>query len=89
MASELVKRYQEYLERFDREIDEVKIGGFAKYGGQLIQKMTYDEFESIYEDYSEALHYYNESLREDHTINDVIVKRVRLGATKLVLKSPV
>ncbi len=89
MTGELVKRYQEYLERFEREIGDVELGGFAKYGNQLIQKMSYDEFESIYDDYSGALRLYNEALREDNTINDMVVKRVRVGATKLVLKSPV
>lgn len=89
MAGELVNEYQEYLDRFEAQIGDVQVGGFAKHNGQLIQKLSYEEFEPLFEDYTEATTRYFESVERGDTINDLIVKRVRVGATKLVLKSPV
>jgi hypothetical protein len=89
MAGELDKEYEQYLARFDKEIGDAELGAFAKYNGQLIQKLGYEEFESLYKAYASAAYSYRASVERGDTINDLIVKRVRDHATKLVLKSPV
>jgi hypothetical protein len=44
MAGELDKEYEQYLARFNTEIGDAELGAFAKYNGQLIQKLRYEEF---------------------------------------------
>lgn len=89
MAGELFKEYEEYLERALTELGDIELGAFAKYRGQLIKKLRYDEFEPLYREYQDVTRDYYESLERGDTINDLIVKLVRECATRLVLPSPV
>lgn len=89
MTGELSQEFKAYLERFESEIGEVEFGSFAKYNGQLVQKLRYDEFAELHHDYHEVKDTYFESLQRGDTINDLVVKLMRELATKLVLESPV
>lgn len=89
MAGQLVKEYREYLARFEAELGAIELGSFAKYNGQLIKKLRYEEFEPLYREYQDVTTHYFESLERGDTINDLIVKLVRERANRLVLASPV
>lgn len=88
MDHDLVIAYEEYLRRFNAIVGDIEIGGFAKHNGQLIRKMSYEEFEPLFREYSEMKAAYIESLQRGDTINDLVVKLVREFSTKLVLSSP-
>lgn len=88
MGDELRKDYDEYLERFTSEIGDAELGSFVKYNGLLIQKLRYEEFGALFKDYNEVSRSYFESLKRGDTINDLVVRKLRELATKLVMSSP-
>jgi hypothetical protein len=84
--------YAEYLARFDTAAgqgDATPVGGFAKFKGKLIKKLTAEEFADKNREYLELAGHYFHSLDRGDTINDVVVKLVRDRAAELVLTSPV
>ncbi len=82
--------YDDYIVRFDTAAGETTaVGGFAKYKGRLIKKLTADEFSDKNKEYLELAAHYFQSLDRGDTINDVVVKLVRERAAELVLTSPV
>jgi len=87
---ELLTEYQDYIARFEEEFgDEYDFGGFVTYKGLLIQKLRKDEFASLFSDYNEITRSYFASLKRGDTINDLVVRKMREIATKLVMNSPV
>ena len=88
MAGARAHEYDEYIARFTASCGEVSIGGFTKYNGKLIKKMTYEEFEPLYEQYAKARQVYEQSLDRGDTINDLVVKRMRKLASELVIDDP-
>jgi hypothetical protein len=81
--------YAEYLARFDKAAEnQVAVGGFAKFKGRLIKKLSAEEFAEKNREYLELATHYFQSLDRGDTINDVIVKLVRERAAELVLTSP-
>ena len=88
MIDDLPARYHEYLERFAKQVGEVKVGAFAKYDGRLIKKLSFEDFTPLYVEYSEMLDHYRESLDRGDTINDLVIKLLREHAANLVLKPP-
>lgn len=88
MVEDLPTRYHQYLERFTREIGEVAVGGFAKFRGKLIKKLTFEEFTPAYIEYIEMHDRYEDSVDRGDTINDVVIKVLRDLAANLVLKPP-
>lgn len=85
---DLPARYTEYLQRFTRELGETKPGAFAKYGGRLIKKLSFEEFTPAYLEYTEISDRYHESLDRGDTINDLVLRLLREKAANLVLKPP-
>lgn len=88
MIDDLPARYHEYLDRFTTELGDVKAGAFAKYGGKLIKKMSFEDFTPAYLEYTEMCERYHESVERGDTINDVVLKVVREKAASLILKPP-
>lgn len=85
---DLPARYHEYLGRFATELGDVKVGGFAKYDGKLIKKLTFEEFTPVYLEYEDIVKRYAESLERGDTINDVVLRLLRERCANLVLKPP-
>jgi hypothetical protein len=88
VIEDLPDRYHQYLERFARELGEVAVGGFAKFGGRLIKKLSFEEFTPIYLEYTEMAGRYHESVERGDTINDVVLRLLRERAANLVLQPP-
>jgi hypothetical protein len=88
VIEDLPERYREYLDRFMAELGEVKAGAFAKFNGQLIKKLSFEEFTPAYLEYDEIVQRFTESLERGDTINNVVLKLVREKAANLLLKPP-
>lgn len=88
MIEDLPARYHEYLERFATELGDVKVGAFAKFGGRLIKKLTFEEFTPAFLDYHEISDRYYDSLDRGDTINDLVLRLLRERAANLVLQPP-
>jgi hypothetical protein len=88
VVEDLPERYHEYLERFAREVGEVKAGAFAKYNGKLIKKLSFEEFTPAFIEYTEMLLHYRESVDRGDTVNDLILRLLRDHAADLILKPP-
>lgn len=80
--------YEDYLRRFAESLGEVAIGGFVKHNGQLVQKMTAEEFEEQRKNYEHLLVTYERAMLRGDTINEAIVRILREGAAKLMQKAP-
>ena len=88
MIEDLPGRYHEYLDRFASKIGDHKVGAFAKYGGKLIKKLSFEEFTPAYLEYTELSDKYYESIERGDTINDVVLRVLREKAASLVLDPP-
>ena len=88
MIEDLPGRYHEYLERFAGEVGELPAGSFAKFGGHLIKKLSFEEFTPAYLEFAEMRARYEESLERGDTINDIVLRVLRERAASLVLPPP-
>jgi hypothetical protein len=88
VIEDLPARYHEYLERFAKELGELPAGAFAKFGGHLIKKLTFEEFTPAYLEYTDMRTHYDESVDRGDTINDVVLRVLREKAARLVLSPP-
>ena len=88
MIEDLPGRYHEYLERFTKELGELPAGKFAKFGGRLIKKLTFEEFTPEFLEYAEMCARYDESVERGDTINDIVLRILREKAANLVLAAP-
>jgi hypothetical protein len=81
--------YERYLLRFDETVGPLAPGGFAKYQGRLVQRLSFEEFGPLYTEYMGLATHYLEGVDRGDTINDLVVKLIRDHAAKLILTSPV
>jgi len=88
VIEDLPDRYDEYLERFERELPGISIGEFAKFAGKLIKKLTFEEFTPQYLEYIEIWERYEDSVERGDTVNDVVLKLLRERAANLLLEPP-
>ncbi len=88
MIDDLPARYAEYLERFTRELGDMKAGAFGKFKGKLIKKLSFEEFTPAYIEYTELLDRYQESVDRGDTINDLVLKLLREQSAMMVLEPP-
>jgi hypothetical protein len=85
---DLPAQYASYLERCLRQIGDVKPGAFAKFGGRLIKKLSFEEFTRAHVEYTELIAAYRASLERGDTINDLVIKQIREQTASLVLPPP-
>lgn len=88
MGEDLAQAYDAYLTRFEAAIGQADFGVFVKHNGRLIQKMRYEDFSVVYDEYCEMTQKYRESLVRGDTINDIVVRVMRDRASHLILQSP-
>jgi len=88
VIEDLPQRYHEYLARFTSTVGEAPVGGFAKFSGKLIKKLSFEEFTPAYLEYTEISERYRESIDRGDTVNDLVVKLLREQAANLVLPPP-
>ena len=88
MLEDLPARYHEYLERFAAKVGVHEVGTFAKFGGKLIKKLSFEEFTPAYLEYTELSEQYFASIERGDTINDVVLRVLREKAATLVVDPP-
>lgn len=88
MIDDLPARYHEYLERVTAELGDVAVGAFAKFGGKLIKKLSFEEFTPAYLEYTDLATRYYDSIDRGDTINDVVLRLIRDKAAGLLLPPP-
>lgn len=86
MSDRLAAEYGEYVERVKRLLGEVKVGQYAKFQGQLVKRLGYDEFEERWDRYLEVKLAYDEILSRGDTVNDAIVNLLSEHAAELLIK---
>lgn len=89
MGEDLARAYGAYLARFEAELGASEFGVFVKHNGRLIQKLRFEEFRPVFEEYCEMADKYREAVARGDTINDIIVRLMRDRAAHLVMPSPV
>lgn len=82
---DLPARYTEYLDRFTREVGDVKFGEFVQYEGRAIRMLTFEEFSRELTEYTELQVRYQDSLARGDTVDDLMLKLMRQQAANLVL----
>lgn len=82
---DLPGRYTQYLDRFTREVGDVKFGEFVQYAGRAIRMLSFDEFSETYTEYHELLTRYQDSLERGDTVDDLMLKLMREQSANLVL----
>jgi hypothetical protein len=85
---DLPGRYTEYLDRFTREVGDIKFGDFAQYAGRAIRMLSFEEFTETYTEYHELLTRYRDSLERGDTVDDLMLKLMREQSANLVLPTP-
>jgi len=81
-------RYTEYLDRFTREVGDVKFGEFGQYAGRAIRMLSFEEFTQTCTEYEELLTRYQDSLERGDTVDDLMLKLMREQCANLVLPPP-
>ena len=89
MGEDMARAYEAYLARFEAEVGTSDFGVFVKHNGRLIQKLRFEEFGPVYDEYCEMADKYREAVARGDTINDIIVRLMRDRAAHLILQSPV
>jgi hypothetical protein len=80
--------YEQYLQRFDEALGPVAVGGFAKHNGQLVQKLSPEQFEEQRAEFQQLYATYQRAMMRGDTINDMVVRMLRESAAKLMQKAP-
>ena len=88
MIDDLPARYHEYLERVSKELGDIAVGAFAKFGGKLIKKLSFEEFTPAFLEHAELVKSYYDSLERGDTINDVVLRLIRDKSAALILPPP-
>ena len=81
-------RYAEYLDRFTRELGDIKFGEFAQYAGRAVRMLSFEEFTQTYTEYAELTARYRDSLERGDTVDDLMLKLMREQSANLVLPPP-
>lgn len=85
VIEDLPARYHEYLARFQKKLGDLPAGAFAKFGGRLIKKLTFEEFTPAYLEYQDMRMHYLSSVERGDTIDDVVLRVLREKAANLVV----
>ena len=86
-SAQYAAEFHEYVARVQKELGSVDEGGYAKYNGRLIQRLTYEEFVGKWEHYSELRNAYIDTLNKGDTVNDAVVQMVDEHAAELLIPS--
>ena len=83
------KGYEQYLVRFAQAFGAVEVGAFVKHKGQLVPKLSLQEFLEEQRTFDALLETYSGALERGDTINDMVVRLLRTHAAKLMHIDPV
>ena len=85
--ADLVDEYRAYLDRFQRLVGEADFGVPAKWNGRLVKKLSYEEFETRWQELRKFEQAYQDIVARGDTINDAVLKLLRDRSTELLLEN--
>jgi hypothetical protein len=80
--------YPTYLQRFAHALGPMEVGGYGKWNGQLIKKLSAEEFMTRNAEYQQLLGELERTFVAGHTINNRLLRQLRERAAELVLPPP-
>ena len=80
--------YEDYLERFDAAFGPLAVGAFGKHNGQLVQKLTRDEYRDKRAEYEQLYVTFERAMLQGDTVNDEVFRMLRECAARLMQKAP-
>ncbi len=78
--------YLEYLARFDTLVGALAVGAYGKWKGQLVRKLSADEFKARHAEFTKLDSAYRGILERGDTINDAVVRMWRERRAELVIE---
>ncbi|MCA9669916.1 MAG: hypothetical protein KC503_30180 [Myxococcales bacterium] len=77
--------YEAYLARAGAILGSVEVGGYGKYQGRLVKKLTSAEFGERWHQYQATKQQYDQILEQGDTVNDAIVQLLKEHASELLI----
>ena len=65
--------YLDYLARFEEKVGAVAVGGYGKFHGKLVRKLSAEEFTQRHSEFAALDETYRGIIQRGDTINDAIV----------------
>lgn len=83
---DFVQEYRSYLDRFEKLMGgDVAFGSPAKWKGKLLAKLSYEQFESRWQEFVQFEAAYQQLLDRGDTMNDAMLKLLRDRSAELLL----
>jgi hypothetical protein len=80
--------YPSYLDRFERTVGKAEVGGYGKFEGKLVKKLSSLEFDAKAKEYAELKANYDKIVENGYTISNVLVRVLRERAAELLVEPP-
>ena len=80
--------YLEYLGRFDSQVGAVAVGGYGKFHGKLVRKLSAQEFATRHSEFANLDKTYRGIIERGDTINDAVVRLWRERRAELLIDGP-
>jgi hypothetical protein len=80
--------YLEYLARFDSQVGAVAVGGYGKFHGKLVRKLSAEEFATRHSEFANLDRTYRGIITRGDTINDAVVRLWRERRAELLIDDP-
>ncbi len=78
--------YDLYQQRFRDKVGDVEVGGYGKFGTQLVKKLSSTEFAKHWQDFVELRANYDRMMEMGLTVDNLILKLLRERASTLILE---
>jgi hypothetical protein len=78
--------YGDYVARFEAKIGSREVGAYGKWQGQLIRKLSPDEFAAKHGEFTHLRDHYERSLARGDTLSDALLKLLRERKTELLIE---
>ena len=88
MASATADPYLDYLARFETKVGAVAVGGYGKFHGKLVRKLSADEFAQRHGEFATLDTTYRGIIQRGDTINDAVVRMWRERRAELLIEGP-
>jgi len=80
--------YLDYLARFDSHVGAVAVGGYGKFHGKLVRKLSAQEFTQRHSEFVNLDRTYRCIIERGDTINDAVVRLWRERRAELLIDDP-
>jgi hypothetical protein len=81
-----VDTYEAYVARFDQAVGALAVGGYGKWKGRLVRKLSRVEFDARHAEYQRLDETFRGILERGDTINDAVARLWKEKTTELILE---